>query len=87
MSVTPVVFYIFTGLAGYSVDPVNPRISRGARKLARTPRVIKKKQKNNNGLSQFHESNLGLNPWKCETPIDINIILFYFIFKKLSLLN
>ena len=35
----PAVPYLSTGLAGCSVDPGN---SRGARKLARTPRVIKK---------------------------------------------
>jgi hypothetical protein len=39
MSVTPAVPYLSTKLAGCSVDPGN---SRGARKLARTPRVIKK---------------------------------------------
>jgi len=39
MSVTPAVPYMSTGLAGYSVDP---RISRGARKLTRTARVKKK---------------------------------------------
>ena len=38
-SVTPAVPYLSTRLAGCSVDPGN---SRGARKLARTPRVIKK---------------------------------------------
>jgi hypothetical protein len=35
------VSYLFTGLAGCSVDPGN---SRGARKLTRTPQVIKKKK-------------------------------------------
>jgi hypothetical protein len=40
--VTPVVPYLPTGLAGCSVGP---RISCGARKLARTLRVIKKKKK------------------------------------------
>ena len=35
------MFYLLTGLAGCSVDP---RISRGARKLTRTPRVKKKKK-------------------------------------------
>jgi hypothetical protein len=40
MSVTPVVSYLSTGLAGCSVGS---GISRGACKLARTPRVIKKK--------------------------------------------
>jgi hypothetical protein len=35
------MFYLSTGLAGCSVDPEN---SRGVRKLARTPRVIKKKK-------------------------------------------
>ena len=39
LSVTPAVPYLPTGLAGYSVGP---GISCGARKLARTPRVIKK---------------------------------------------
>jgi len=34
------MFYLSTGLAGCSVDPEN---NRGVRKLARTPRVIKKK--------------------------------------------
>jgi len=38
--VTLAMFYLSTGLAGCSVDPEN---SRGVRKLARTPRVIKKK--------------------------------------------
>jgi len=42
MSVIPAMPYLSTGLAGYSVDPGN---SRGARKLARTPRVIKKRMK------------------------------------------
>ena len=42
MSVTPVMSYLSTGLAGCSVDP---EISRGACKLARKPRVIKKKKK------------------------------------------
>jgi hypothetical protein len=36
--------YLFTGLAWYSVGP---EISCGARKLARTPRVKKKKGKKN----------------------------------------
>jgi hypothetical protein len=40
--VTPAVLYLLTGLAGYSVDP---GISRGARKLAQTPRVIKKRRR------------------------------------------
>ena len=39
MPVTPTVPYLFTGLAGCSVDRV---ISRGTRKLARTPTLIKK---------------------------------------------
>jgi hypothetical protein len=43
----PAVPYLFTGLAGYSVDPGN---SRGARKLTRTPRIIYKKK---NILSRF----------------------------------
>ena len=41
MPVTPTVPYLFTGLAGCSVDRV---ISRGTRKLARTPTLIKKKK-------------------------------------------
>jgi len=40
--VTPAVSYLPTGLAGCSVDP---RISCGTRKLARTPRVTKKKKR------------------------------------------
>jgi len=40
MFVIPALLYLSTGLAGYSVGP---RISRGARKLTRTPQVIKKK--------------------------------------------
>jgi hypothetical protein len=39
-SIISAVPYLFTGLSGCSVDPGN---SRGARKLTRTPRVIKKK--------------------------------------------
>jgi len=39
-SVTPAVSYLPTGLAGCSVDP---GISCGARKLARTPQVTKKR--------------------------------------------
>jgi hypothetical protein len=35
------MFYLSTGLAGCLVDPEN---NRGVRKLARTPRVIKKKK-------------------------------------------
>jgi hypothetical protein len=42
MFVIPVVSYLSTGLAGCSVDPGN---SRGARKLTRTSRVIKKNKK------------------------------------------
>jgi hypothetical protein len=42
MLVTPAVLYLFIGLAGCSVDP---GINNDARKLVRTPRVIKK---NNN---------------------------------------
>jgi hypothetical protein len=42
MSVTTVVPYMSTGLAGSSVDP---GISCGAYKLARISRVIKKKKK------------------------------------------
>jgi hypothetical protein len=37
MPITPVMFYLFTKLVGCSVDP---KISRGAYKLARTPQVI-----------------------------------------------
>jgi len=44
--VTPAVPYLPTGLAGCSVGP---GISCGARKLARTPRVIKKKKKKSEG--------------------------------------
>jgi len=40
-SITPAVSYLPTGLAGCSVGP---GISCGARKLARTPRVTKKKR-------------------------------------------
>jgi hypothetical protein len=43
MSVTPAVPYMRTGLAGCSVDP---GISHDARKLTRTPQVIKKKKGN-----------------------------------------
>ena len=42
MFVISVVSYLSTGLAGCSVNPGN---SRGARKLARTSRVIKKNKK------------------------------------------
>jgi hypothetical protein len=42
MSVTPAVPYMRTGLAGCSVDP---GISHDARKLTRTPQVIKKKKR------------------------------------------
>jgi len=42
MSVTPAVSYLSTGFAGYLVGS---GISCGARKLAQTPRVIKKKNK------------------------------------------
>jgi hypothetical protein len=41
-SVTPAVLYLPTGLAEYLVGP---GISRGARKLVRTPRVIKNKKR------------------------------------------
>jgi len=44
MPVIPAVSYLSTGLAGYLVGP---GISRGVRKLARTPRVIKKKNDGN----------------------------------------
>jgi len=40
--VIPALPYLPTGLAGYSVGS---GISRGARKLTRTPQVIKKKKK------------------------------------------
>jgi hypothetical protein len=43
----PVIPYLFTGLAGCSVDSGN---SRGTRKLVRTPRVIKKKKSHINVL-------------------------------------
>ena len=42
MPVTLAMFYLSIGLAGYLVGPV---ISCGTRKLARTPRVTKKKRK------------------------------------------
>jgi hypothetical protein len=42
MSVIFAVFYLFTGLAGYSVDS---GITRGTRKLIGIPRLIKKKKK------------------------------------------
>jgi hypothetical protein len=45
MPVIPAVPYMLTGLAGCSVGP---EISRSARKLARTPCVIKKIYNNNN---------------------------------------
>jgi hypothetical protein len=41
-SVIPAVLYLPTGLAEYLVGP---GISRGARKLVRTPRVIKNKKR------------------------------------------
>jgi len=41
--VTPAVFYLLTGLAGYCL--VGPGISRGARKLAQTSRVIKRRRR------------------------------------------
>jgi hypothetical protein len=47
-SVTPAMSYLSTGLTGCLVGP---RISRSARKLARTPRVIKKKKKDTLALS------------------------------------
>ena len=48
----PAVSYLFTGLAGCSVDP---GISCGAYKLARTPRLSKKKKiKLKNQLIRFH---------------------------------
>jgi hypothetical protein len=43
MHVIPAVSYLPTGLAGCSVGL---KISHGTRKMARTPRVIKKKKKN-----------------------------------------
>jgi hypothetical protein len=51
MSVIPAVPYLSTGLAGCSVSP---GISRGARKLARTPRVIKNNNNNNNNNNVRH---------------------------------
>jgi hypothetical protein len=42
MAVNPVVSYLSTRFAGYSVDPKN---SRGARKLTQTSRIIRKKKK------------------------------------------
>jgi len=42
--IIPAMSYLPTGLAGCSVGP---GISCGARKLARTPRVTKKKEKEN----------------------------------------
>jgi hypothetical protein len=52
-SVILMVFYLFTGLTGCSV---NPRNSRGAYKLARTPRVIKKKKLWEKNAVQDHHS-------------------------------
>jgi hypothetical protein len=50
MLVILVVFYMFTRLAGYLVGP---RISRGARKLVRTPLIILKKK--NIQMVRFHQ--------------------------------
>jgi len=49
MAITPVVSYLFIGLAGCSV---NPRISHGMRKLIQTLRIIKKKKATTIGLLQ-----------------------------------
>jgi hypothetical protein len=49
-SVIPVVSYMLTGLARCSVDP---GISCGARKLTRTPRIIKKKKKKKAGTCTY----------------------------------
>jgi hypothetical protein len=51
MLVTPAVPYLSTGLAGCPVEPGN---SRGARKLDRTPRIIKKNKKK--ALRVLHSS-------------------------------
>jgi hypothetical protein len=61
MPVTLAVPYLPTGLAGCSVDP---GISRGARKLTRTPRVIKKKMEYIK-LKINIESNIVLFPLTC----------------------
>ena len=53
MSVTPAVPYLPTRFAGCSVDP---EISRGARKLVRTPRVTKKKRKRKKKYKRSHFS-------------------------------
>ena len=59
-----VVSYLFTGLAGCSV---NPRISCDACKLARTPR-IKKKKKFGSCLGTLQWSNLNqVNPFNQES--------------------
>jgi len=51
MLITPVVFYLPTGLAGCSVGP---EISCSAGKLARTPRVTKKKKKEEDVFATKH---------------------------------
>ena len=51
--VTPAMSYLPTGLAGCSVDP---GISCGTRKLARTPRVTKKKKKEFGASRAYKES-------------------------------
>ena len=51
MFVTTAMLYLFIGLAGCSMDPM---ISRCARKLTRTPQVIKKKQLRKLSARKFH---------------------------------
>jgi hypothetical protein len=62
MFVILAVFYLFTWLTGCSV---NPGISCGARKLARTPRVTKKKLRNCKQPARYL-MNLFLNDYKFE---------------------
>ena len=64
MFVILAVSYLFTGLAGCSVDP---GISYGARKLAQTPR-IKKKKKFGSCLGTLQWYNLNqVNPFNQES--------------------
>ena len=55
LPVTPAVPYLPTGLAGCSVGP---GLSCGARKLARTPRVIKKEKRKKIAMLYYWLENI-----------------------------
>ena len=70
MHVTTAVPYLSTRLAGCSVGP---RISRGARKLTRTPQVIKKKKKPKSLFGSSYRKNVD------HIVIQVQFLIFIFV--------